>query len=92
MEKATKSEIIRKYARKEGDTGSSEVQIALLSQRIAEITEHMQSNKKDHSTRRGLMAMVNRRQRLLKNLASENHAKYLELAEAFGIRGTAITK
>ena len=72
MEKATKSEIIRKYARKEGDTGSSEVQIALLSQRIAEITEHMHANKKDHSTRRGLMAMVNRRKRLLKYLASEN--------------------
>ena len=90
MEKATKSEIIGKYARKEGDTGSSEVQIALLSQRIAEITEHMRANKKDHSTRRGLMAMVNRRKRLLKYL--ENHAKYLELSEAFGIRGTAISK
>ena len=63
MEKATKSEIIGKYARKEGDTGSSEVQIALLSQRIAEITEHMRANKKDH-----------------------------ELSEAFGIRGTAISK
>ena len=92
MEKATKSEIIGKYARKEGDTGSSEVQIALLSQRIAEITEHMRANKKDHSTRRGLMAMVNRRKRLLKYLASENHAKYLELYEAFGIRSTAISK
>ena len=55
MEKAKKTEIIGKFARKEGDTGSPEVQIALLSQRIAEITEHMRSHKKDHSTRRGLL-------------------------------------
>ena len=55
MEKAKKTEIIGKFARKEGDTGSPEVQIALLSQRIAEITEHMRSHKKDHSTRRGLI-------------------------------------
>ena len=92
MEKATKSEIIGKYARKEGDTGSAEVQIALLSARITEITGHMRANKKDHSTRRGLMAMVNRRKRLLKYLAQEKHAKYLELTEAFGIRGASIVK
>lgn len=88
MEKAKKTEIIKKYARKEGDVGSSEVQIALLSARIAEITEHMRSNKKDHSSRRGLMALVNRRKRLLRYLAKENHAKYLELADEFGIRGS----
>lgn len=88
MEKAKKTEIIGKYARKEGDVGSSEVQIALLSARIAEITEHMRSNKKDHSSRRGLMALVNRRKRLLRYLAKENHAKYLELADEFGIRGS----
>lgn len=87
MEKSKKTELIAKYARKDGDTGSPEVQIAILSERIAEITEHMRANKKDHSTRYGLMAMVNRRKRLLKYLAKENHAKYLEIAAAFGIRG-----
>ncbi|MBO7147045.1 MAG: 30S ribosomal protein S15 [Lentisphaeria bacterium] len=87
MEKTKKTEIIAKYARKEGDVGSTEVQIALLSARIAEITDHMRANKKDHSTRRGLMAMVNRRKRLLRYLARENHARYLELADEFGIRG-----
>lgn len=88
METAKKSEIVGKFARKDGDTGSPEVQIALLSERIAEITEHMRANKKDHSTRRGLMAMVNRRKRLLKYLAQENHAKYLEISETFKIRGS----
>ena len=88
MEKTKKAEIMSKYGRKEGDVGSSEVQIALLSARIAEITEHMRANKKDHSSRRGLMALVNRRKRLLRYLAGENHAKYLELADEFGIRGS----
>ena len=87
MEKAKKTEIIEKYARKKGDVGSPEVQIALLSTRIAEITEHMRLNKNDHSSRRGLMAMVNRRKRLLRYLSEENRPKYLEIAEAFGIRG-----
>ena len=87
MEKAKKTEVIEKYARKQGDVGSPEVQIALLSTRIAEITEHMRVNKHDHSSRRGLMAMVNRRKRLLRYLSEENRAKYLEVAEAFGIRG-----
>ena len=87
MEKAKKTEVIEKYARKQGDVGSPEVQIALLSTRIAEITEHMRVNKNDHSSRRGRMAMVNRRKRLLRYLSEENRPKYLEIAEAFGIRG-----
>ena len=91
MEKAKKTEIVKNFARKEGDTGSPEVQIALLSERIAELTEHMRDNKHDNSTRYGLMALVSRRKRLLKYLARENHAKYLEIAEKFGIRGV-ITK
>ena len=86
MEKAKKTEIIGKFARKEGDTGSPEVQIALLSQRIAEITEHMRSHKKDHSTRRGLLAMVSLRKKLLAYLMRENIAKYIELTDALGIR------
>ena len=87
MEKATKSEIIRKYARKEGDTGSSEVQIALLTKRIAEITEHMRSHKKDHSTRKGLLALVSKRKRLLKYLGNENHEKFVAISTELGIRG-----
>jgi len=87
MEKAKKTEIIGKFARKDGDTGSPEVQIALLSERIAEITEHMRSHKKDHSTRRGLLGMVSKRKTLLKYLSNENHEKFLEVSSTLGIRG-----
>ena len=86
MDKVTKQSIIKEYAQKEGDTGSSEVQIALLTQRITELTEHLKINKKDHSTRRGLLAMVSRRRKLLKYLNSENHAGYLAITEKLGIR------
>ena len=86
MDKAVKTEIIKKYARKEGDTGSPEVQIALLSARISELTEHLKSNFKDHSTRRGLLAMVSLRKKLLAYLAKENHARYIELPNELGIR------
>ncbi len=87
MDKAKKTEIIQKYARQEGDVGSPEVQIAVLTAKIAELTEHMRNNKKDHSSRTGLMKMVNNRKKLLKYLAEEDHAKYLEIAAALGIRG-----
>lgn len=87
MEKEKKTEIIGKFARKEGDTGSPEVQIALLSQRIAEITEHMRSHKKDHSTRKGLIGMVSKRKSLLKYLSNENHEKFIEISSELGIRG-----
>ena len=87
MEKAKKLEIVSTFGRKEGDTGSAEVQIAFLSGRIIELTEHMRSHKKDHSTRRGLMAMVNKRKKLLKYLSSENHVKCMEISEKLGIRG-----
>lgn len=86
MDKTTKAEIIAKFGAKEGDTGSPEVQIALLTQRINEITEHMRSHKKDFSTRRGLMAMVSQRKRLLKYLASERYEKYQALISELGIR------
>ena len=81
-----KKDIIAKFGRAAGDTGSPEVQIALLTQRITEITDHMRSHKKDFSTRRGLMAMVNQRKRLMKYLAAENNEKYLEVVKALGIR------
>ncbi len=87
MDKAKKTEIIEKFARKPGDVGSPEVQLAVLTGKITELTEHMRSHKKDHSTRRGLMAMVNRRKKLLSYLSKENHAKYLEVSSALGIRG-----
>ncbi len=87
MDKAKKTEIVKKFARKEGDVGSPEVQIALLSERITELTEHMRSHKKDHASRKGLMAMVNKRKNLLRYLDRENRAKYLEIAAALEIRG-----
>ena len=86
MDKAKKAEIIAKFGKSATDTGSPEVQIALLTQRILEITDHMRSHKKDFSTRRGLMAMVNQRKRLLKYLAAENNEKYVELIKTLGIR------
>ena len=86
MDKAKRSEIISKYGRKEGDTGSPEVQIALLSARILELTEHLKANKKDHSTRRGLLAMVSLRKKLLAYLMRENSAKYIGITNALGIR------
>ena len=87
MDKETKQEIIKKYQRSANDVGSVEVQCAILTQRITELTEHMKIHKKDNSTRYGLMAMVNRRKRLLKYLSKENHERYLSLAAELGIRG-----
>lgn len=84
--KMDKKAIIAKFARFEGDTGSPEVQIALLSDRIVALTEHLKANKKDHSTRRGLLAMVARRKKLLAYLSSENYAKYIEITDALKIR------
>ena len=86
MDKAVKQEIIKKFGRKEGDTGSPEVQIALLSSRISTLTEHLRANKKDHSTRRGLLAMVALRKKLLNYLARENRARYISLTDELGIR------
>ena len=86
MDKAKRAEIIAKYGRKEGDTGSPEVQIALLSARINELTEHLKVNFKDNSTRRGLLAMVSLRKKLLSYLLRENRAKYIEITDALGIR------
>ncbi|MBQ7693538.1 MAG: 30S ribosomal protein S15 [Lentisphaeria bacterium] len=81
-----KKEIIAKFARTEGDTGSPEVQVALLSSRINALTEHLKANKRDHSTRRGLLAMVARRKKLLAYLAREDYAKYIELTDTLKIR------
>ena len=84
--KDKKQAIIKEYGRSEGDTGSPEVQVAILTARINELTEHFKANPKDHSTRRGLLAMVSLRKKLLSYLARGNRAKYLEITDALGIR------
>tara|TARA_B100000609_G_scaffold190729_1_gene178943 strand:- start:1215 stop:1565 length:351 start_codon:yes stop_codon:yes gene_type:complete len=86
MDNVKKQEIIQKYARKEGDTGSPEVQIAVLTGRISELTEHLRSNKKDHSTRHGLLAMVSRRRKLMSYLKKEDYATFTKLTKELGIR------
>jgi small subunit ribosomal protein S15 len=81
-----KQEIIADHARASGDTGSSEVQIALLTRRIAELTEHLKTHPKDHHSRRGLLRMVGRRRRLLGYLAREDVARYRSLIAKLGLR------
>lgn len=81
-----KNEVISKYARGTGDTGSPEVQVALLSARISELTPHFVKNKKDHHSRRGLLRMVNRRRKLLDYLKSKDLTRYQELIQSLGLR------
>jgi len=84
--KEKKEEIVGEYRKNEQDTGSPEVQIAILTTRINHLTEHMRSNKKDYSTRRGLLGMVSRRRRLLDYLRKVNPDRYLDIIEKLGIR------
>lgn len=86
MKAERKSEILKTYARKEGDTGSTEVQIALLTERINELTEHLKIHKKDDHSRRGLLIMVGKRKRLLRYLEENNIESYRELIAKLGIR------
>ena len=86
MEKQVKQGIIEAYQRKEGDTGSPEVQIALLTQRINHLTEHLKSNKHDNHSRRGLFKMVGRRRHLLKYLRENDVQRYRELITRLGLR------
>ncbi len=81
-----KSQIISDYRRSEDDTGSPEVQIAVLSRRIAELTEHLKTHKRDHSSRRGLLKLVGRRRRLLDYLRGEDIERYRELISRLGLR------
>ncbi len=81
-----KKDIVQQYRTHETDTGSPEVQVALLTSRIAYLTEHFQSNAKDHHSRRGLLKMVGRRRRLLEYLRSENADRYQKLIERLGLR------
>ena len=80
------SKIITKHQRGENDTGSPEVQVALLTARIAHLTEHFKTHKKDHHSRRGLLQMVNRRRRLLDYLHRKDAKRYRELLEKLGLR------
>ncbi|RMG60250.1 MAG: 30S ribosomal protein S15 [Deltaproteobacteria bacterium] len=81
-----KREIIEKFKTHEGDTGSPEVQIALLTARINEITEHLKVHKKDFSSRRGLLKLVSQRRRLLDYLKDRDSERYRRIIEALGLR------
>jgi len=84
--KDDKTKIITEYATKEGDTGSPEVQVALLTTRINALTEHLKVHKHDHHSRRGLLQMVGRRRRLLRYLQNNDVARYRALIERLGLR------
>ena len=82
----SKSNIIGEYARGKADTGSPEVQVALLSKRISELTEHFGEHKKDHHSRQGLLKMVNKRRKLLDYLKEKDQDRYRELISRLGLR------
>ena len=86
LQTEAKQEIIKQYQLKESDTGSPEVQIALLSHRIAHLTEHLKQHKHDHHSRRGLLLLVGRRRRLLNYLAKTDITRYRSLIERLGLR------
>lgn len=86
LHRTEKAEIIGEFATKDGDTGSPEVQVALLTRRINELTEHFAVHKKDHHSRRGLLKLVGRRRRLLRYLSSKDQERYSELLGALGLR------
>ena len=83
---ATKQQIIAEHARAEGDTGSPEVQVALLTHRINHLTEHLKTHKQDHHSRRGLLLLVGQRRRLLKYLQKADITRYRALIEKLGLR------
>ena len=86
ISKELKSQIIEKYKRDEKDTGSPEVQIAILTERINELTEHLKVHKKDNHSRRGLLKMVGKRRNLLNYLAKKDINRYREIVEKLGLR------
>ena len=81
-----KTELIHSHARSEADTGSAEVQVAILSERIANLTEHFKTHKKDNHSRRGLLKMVSQRRRLLDHLNDSDSGRYKALIETLGLR------
>jgi small subunit ribosomal protein S15 len=86
LDQAKKAEIIAKYARGENDTGSTEVQVALLTERITYLTEHLKTNKKDHSSRLGLLKLVGQRKRLMRYLKKTDLGRWNTIKEDLGIR------
>ena len=86
LDAQTKQKIMSEYATAEGDTGSPEVQIALLSQRIKDLTEHSRTHKHDHHSRRGLLLLVGRRKRMLRYLETTDIERYRSLIKRLGLR------
>lgn len=86
LDKETKSKLIDEYSRHESDTGSPEVQIAILTNRITQLTNHLRENKHDESSRRGLLKLVGRRRRLLAYVRRKDYQRYLALTEHLNIR------
>jgi small subunit ribosomal protein S15 len=86
MTQERKQALIGDFRRKEGDTGSPEIQIAILTARVAELTEHLQTHKKDYASRRGLLMMVSRRRRLLDYLKRVDPQRYLDIIRRLDIR------
>jgi small subunit ribosomal protein S15 len=86
LSKPEKTGIIKQHARHDGDTGSPEVQIAILSRRISDLTEHLKANKKDHHSRRGLLKLVGQRRRMLNYLKDEEILRYREIVDKLGLR------
>ncbi len=86
LELATKQKIMSEYATVEGDTGSPEVQVAMLTQRIKDLTQHLKEHKHDHHSRRGLLLLVGRRRRLLQYLQRTDITRYRSLIERLGLR------
>ncbi|TAK12975.1 MAG: 30S ribosomal protein S15 [Anaerolineae bacterium] len=86
LQKEVKDKVIGDYARKAGDTGSPEVQVALLTSRITQLTDHLRTHKHDQSSRRGLLKMVGHRRRLLTYLRKKDYASYLQVTDKLSIR------
>jgi len=86
ISKERKQEIVQKYQRDEKDTGSPEVQIAILTERISQLTDHLKEHKQDHSSRRGLLKMVGQRRKLLRYLENKDVERYRDLISQLGIR------
>ena len=86
MDQATKVSVINEYRRQEGDTGSAEVQVAILTKRIEELSEHFRTHRHDHASRRGLLGMVGQRRRLLRYLNNTDVIRYRELISSLGLR------
>jgi len=82
----TKQEIIQEYKTHDGDTGSPEIQVALLTERIRHLTGHLKMHKKDHASRRGLLKLVGQRSRLLRYLGHRDHSRYRSLIQRLGLR------